>query len=778
LGPRPRVVQAAGHAHSRTYRELEAVICGERTGIDPFGNSLVELENIIPAQDERPDPCAPCPPSIPAGCLTTEPYFCIPRNEKLMGYWDTVADRLYKIRHCQNIEGVERQLALFAPPIDPGLLVRAVAAGLSIGDVLAQGAGETPNYRFQSLIGKANELAQFVVTLGGALLQAIEKRDAEALAQLRSNQELSLLKLVRDIKLQQVKEALQTLAGLEATKLTTEGRRNFYRDIKYTIGSEELALNLNEEGSRFETSALALNTAANIFHLIPNFKIGGWGFGGAPGTDVEWGGQQLGDAASAMGQFLGGMGSLKRAAAGAVGTQASYERRWEEWKLQERLADREIAQIEQQIAAQQIRVEISKSELLQHDKQAEQAEQVLAFIKDRKFSNQDLYDWMIGKISESYFQAWQMAYRFALRVERAFNFELGPKADGAPTSYVRPSNWDSLHKGLLAGEGLLLDLKRMEVDYLDRNRRELEITKHVSLVRLDPNQFWLLKETGKCTVDLPYWLFDLDYPGHYFRRIKSVSLSIPCVVGPYANVNCTLTLKQSRIRKQPVQVDPDDDDENLLLNFTRIQSIATSSGQNDSGLFEVNFHDERFLPFEGAGAESRWTLELPKQDNRQIDRESLTDLILHVKYTARDGGKAFQKERRDAVKGYLETGYPSGDSTKPIIQRLFSIKDEFPGEWHRFIMTSGTTATLSLAGIADRLPYLWPNGWNGTNATSVSLLYVGNEGRLGSFKLNNNDGPWVGVPFENWEFTYTGAGTAKPSQLGLLVSVMKVADPS
>jgi hypothetical protein len=34
-----------------------------------------------------------------------------------------VADRLFKIRHCMNIEGVVRPLALFDPPIDPGMLV-------------------------------------------------------------------------------------------------------------------------------------------------------------------------------------------------------------------------------------------------------------------------------------------------------------------------------------------------------------------------------------------------------------------------------------------------------------------------------------------------------------------------------------------------------------------------------------------------------------------------------------------------------------------------------
>ena len=63
-------------------------------------------------------------------------YFCIPQNDQLLAYWDTVADRLFKIRHCMNIEGVVRQLALFDPPIDPGALVRAVAAGLDIAGIV------------------------------------------------------------------------------------------------------------------------------------------------------------------------------------------------------------------------------------------------------------------------------------------------------------------------------------------------------------------------------------------------------------------------------------------------------------------------------------------------------------------------------------------------------------------------------------------------------------------------------------------------------------------
>jgi Tc toxin complex TcA C-terminal TcB-binding domain len=88
------------------------------------------------------------------------------------------------------------------------------------------------------------------------------------------------------------------------------------------------------------------------------------------------------------------------------------------------------------------------------------------------------------------------------------------------------------HQGLLAGDALHLDLKRMEMAYLDNNKRELEITRNISLRQLDPVQLLALRSTGTCTFNVPEWLYDRDCPGHYMRRIKSVALSIPSVVGP------------------------------------------------------------------------------------------------------------------------------------------------------------------------------------------------------------------------------------------------------
>ena len=99
-------------------------------------------------------------------------------------------------------------------------------------------------------------------------------------------------------------------------------------------------------------------------------------------------------------------------------------------------------------------------------------------------------------------------------------------------------------------------LDHMEKDYEDRNLREEELTKHISLRLHFPMEFLRLKITGRCEFGIPEWLFDLDYPGHYMRRIKSVAMTIPCVTGPYTGVHCRLTLLSSETRIDPILVRP------------------------------------------------------------------------------------------------------------------------------------------------------------------------------------------------------------------------------
>jgi hypothetical protein len=234
----------------------------------------------------------------------------------------------------------------------------------------------------------------------------------------------------------------------------------------------------------------------------------------------------------------------------------------------------------------------------------------------------------------------------------------------------------------------------MEMAYHDNNRREIELTRHVSLNQLDPLALLSLKITGSCTVSIPEWLYDRDLPGAYLRRIKNVSLSVPCVVGPYASLNCTLTLQRSTVRVSPLLRnnvygrDPAQTDDRFVDYFGSSDIIVTSSSINDSGMFETNLHEERFLPFEGAGAVSTWTLTLPTQ-LPSFDYMTISDVILHIRYTARMAGGSLAAQSAKELASMLDSAGQSGQA------QMFCLRFDFPTEWSAFCAGNGDfTVTL------------------------------------------------------------------------------------
>jgi hypothetical protein len=118
------------------------------------------------------------------GSATTH-YFCIPQNAQLLQIRATIDDRLYKLRHCQDINGVVQKLPLFDPPLDIAALVAATAEGLSISSFLNDLDSPMPNYRFYFLLQKAHEVVAELRSLLDGYLGAKEKEDGEALGALR-----------------------------------------------------------------------------------------------------------------------------------------------------------------------------------------------------------------------------------------------------------------------------------------------------------------------------------------------------------------------------------------------------------------------------------------------------------------------------------------------------------------------------------------------------------------------------------------------------------------
>ena len=745
----------------QAFAELKSAMAGN-AGASALSNPLVAAESVLPLSVPGSAVNVPVPQTL---------QFCVPSNPAFEELRQTVQDRLFKMRNCMNIDGVERELALFEPPIDPAMLVKARAAGIDVAALLAETSAPPPLYRFNVLAQKATEVCADVKSLGAALLAAMEKGDAEALVRLRSEHELQVLASVRQIKQLQIDEAEAAIKALDPSLEAASRRLHHYLSLLTQVeeltvptgaagptpgsllvaavktittvgtvasvvaaGTNPLAaaasVALNEAISRAtqalsdalasneaSTSKVPMNPAeknqliemgsarsaqnkandlrlvAQLFAKIPDFKLGIMGVASSPVVTAELGGSLLSSAANFLATMEDARASEHSHRASLQGMLASYQRRSADWMQQALQANSDIEQITRQMASAAIRVAVAAQDLRNHDLQVANAEQVDEWYRT-KYTNQELYSWMSQQVSGVYQRSYQLAHDLAKRAERAYQHELGLET----TAFVRHGHWDGLKKGLLAGELLYHDIKRMEAAYLDTNARELEITRSISLRQLNVAELMKLRVEGQCGFELPEWLFNMDYPDHYMRRIKSVSVSLPCVVGPYTGISGKLTMLSGKVRTKPVSGSSYVDEANFRGSQLAASSVAISTAQGDSGLFDFNLRDERFLPFEGAGlVDSRWQFELPRHV-RQFDYDTISDLVLTIRYTAR-ASTALRQSAIDHLKLSLESDNQA---------LLIDVKRDFPDVWQQaagLLRTSATSVSLRL----DRhfLPYAW-----------------------------------------------------------------------
>ena len=416
---------------------------------------------------------------------------------------------------------------------------------------------------------------------------------------------------------------------------------------------------------------------AKVLHAIPEFQAGAAGGFSSPFVTTQFGGQMFGDAASAIAAGFSKTANKHETEADMAAIQAEYQRRRDEWQHEAQLLVKEKAQIDKRIVETQLKMEISSAELRRHDLEVDNSKKVAAYLRD-KYTNQQLYGWMLGQLSGVYFRAYTVAFDAAQQAERAFRFERGDQS----SAFIEFSYWDSLKNGLFAGERLLLDLRRMEAAHVEGDRRSMEVTRHISLRQDYPIALIELLASGRCQIAVTEALLDGDFPGHYFRRVKTANLTITGTLRPHTNVNCTLTLLENRIRTDAnasgnYAQAADADDQRFLVNVAPIQAVATSKPDSDPGLFQLRFDDERYLPFEGAGAISTWRIELRQADNA-IDISQLTDVVLTLAYTARNGGAALEA----AARAEREKGLARG-GIKPEPQHFVSLKRDVPTAWKK-----------------------------------------------------------------------------------------------
>lgn len=621
-------------------------------------------------------------------------YFNVPENSDFKAYWDRVDDRLYKIRHCQNIEGVSRLLPLFASPIDPKAFVRAFASGGSTVGPDSSFCAPIPFYRFSYLIEKARSLAVQVVNLGNSLLSVLEKKDAEALNLISRQQEKVILQMTTAIKEMQVKAIDEQMASQRESLNAAHYRYTYYNQLisEGISEREQVSMDAALAAMVLNTMGSITKTAASIGYAVPQV--------GSPFA-MTYGGQQLGNVLNAASGAFEIASAISTYVSQEALTMAGYDRRNQDWVLQREMAQYDEKQIEVLLKQSDIQKQIAQQDIAIHKQTIRNNADLEAFYTG-KFTNKELYQWMSTRISTIYFQAYNLAYTMAKAAERAYQFE-----NNMNRVFINYGYWDDVHKGLLAGECLMQALDQMESDrILDSGARRLEIEKTISLLQLNPKALLDLRTKGECVFELNEKLFDYDFPGHYARKIKSISVSVPAVIGPYQNIHATLTQLSSQLILNSDRQGLDavnyllggsvarmPDGAALRSNWWVNQQIAISKGINDSGLFELNFEDPRFLPFEGTGAISTWKLSMPLTTNR-INFGAISDVLIQLKYTARDGGEKFRRDvlALKAFRPYTGVGY-------------WDFNQAFPGAWYAFMKDHTTAETQTLGfDLTDFVP--------------------------------------------------------------------------
>lgn len=622
LGPRPDLTSIAPWT-STTLEKLSATASDELRRMEA-NVSQKDVALAVPSRSHAHDN---------QSSLTADtPYFLRPLNPGLTARWDKIDSRLHNLRHHLDIAGRPLQLSLYATPLAPhALLSRAAQGGNSHITALHAQQLQAGHYRFQVMHAQAMLAVDNLIQFGNTLLSLLERKEQTEQTALQYAHAWDLSAVAVEQQAQALLVDEQNQSALRAGRTVVEARAKYFEKqlLEGINPGENRATQEYQESAKVEVGAYAAQAAAGIAMLLPNI------FG------TSNGGMRFEGAAQAVQATLQSEAHIKRSNALHLERTEQFNRRNQEWTYALEQAQLELSQIDAQLETHTEQNRVSRLQLRQAETALAQAKATYETLSKR-FCNVKLYKWLNGQLSTFYFHAYDLAHSLCLAAQACWQYE---QADYHRT-FIQNTLWNNQYRGLAAGEALKLNLLQMSTAHLQHNQRALEISKTVSLRQLPGkdsnatlNKEWSALKTdllvnGIVDFELTQALFDADYPGHYLRRIKSISVSLPATLGPYENIRATLTQTYNKIQFSEAT-------DSIKENLHVLEEIALSTGLNDSGLFTLNFdHDERYLPFEYTGAVSRWQLAFPNPKDQAILLSSLTDIIVHVRYTARTGGRA------------------------------------------------------------------------------------------------------------------------------------------
>ena len=753
LGDRPETIPSFLKKKPESYATLK------EKGLDAAWNTKVQFENIFPFCSQVTLETG----TSSSGSLLGDAfdfYFSIPPDMKILELHNIIDTRLSYLRSCKDIDGIVRKIDLFGTPINPEQLLAALAKGLSLGEVLGNLYAPAPLYRFGFLLQKAIEVCNEVRTMGTAIVGAIERHDSAYLEKLRSDHEIDVLNRLTPIKERQLLDSKMQGEGLSKSRDTAVTRLEYYKSllgspmpqvppyvplppdvnadttlppdtaltaVSPTVdvalfdvdGGVKIISKEKQELDSMNSAAAKHDEAGNneliaaILHCIPDFSVSAQ----PVGVGYTFAGVKIAEVFSALGRQAQNAADNLSHESVIAAKFAGYIRREQEWAFQANLAEREIVQLDKQLASADLRIQIAEKELDNHKNQIDNALAIQDFLinKDSNFVN---YQSIVDKLKPIHKNLYNLALYYARSAERAYQFEKPEKT----VDFISYEYDDSIVGCATVADGLHESLREMEKSYLSDCIRPHEVKITIQLSRLDPLALIQLRKTGSATFRIPEWLLLQKNRGFYNAKWISLNWTFQAIVGGYVNQSAVVSLQKNMIRLKPegrggatsdFEISMDGTDDRGVENQTPFREIIVSAGLNDPGYNldqaanSAETYQQQYHPFVNAGFISEWRIDINKTesyddkslDYSDVNLDSLADVILSgVISVDRDSGQF----REDANR-YLKTLFANAQAN--ILAHLIDIKHDLSGELYRF--TSGSApSSFSFSLDKSRFPYI------------------------------------------------------------------------
>ncbi len=453
------------------YRALDLLGAAPWTASDTqWGDPMLGQAASVSVQDARMEGLANLAQGVRVARTggIAGPGFLPEVNRVMLGYWEALRIRMYNLRHNLTLDGQPLNLPLYAAPADPKALLAAAVAAEAGGENALPPTGNVPALRFIPLMEGARTMASQLIQFGSTMQNILERQDAEALAELLNTQGVELTASSVALHKQTLNELAAERVTLEASLQSATLRRDHYRGLheENISARERHALNLSTAAQTIAAAAKVPFTVGAAVEAIPNI------FGFANG------GHRPGQAINAIGIGMTLHSDALNVASSRINQEEAYRRRRQDWEIQYKSAEKEMAVIQAQLDALSVRETSANMQIAHMQTQAAQAQAQLALLRG-KFTGKKMYSWLRARLATIFYTYYDLTASRCMMAQKALQWEKGES-----TNYLHTGTWTGAWAGLLCGEGLMLALGQMENAWVEWQRRELEVTRTVSLAKL------------------------------------------------------------------------------------------------------------------------------------------------------------------------------------------------------------------------------------------------------------------------------------------------------